>query len=323
MSKELKIQEEISPEIINSLILTGDMSKLTAGQQTQYYNAVCKSVGVNPLTQPFAIIVLQGKKILYATKGCTQQLAANRGINTEIREEKTIESVYKVSCRATLKDGMFTDDIGVVSIVGLKGSELGNAMMKAVTKSKRRAVLALCGLGMPDESEIEDIQQHPASEIKPESGKSRVESLIDNQVEEAVTTPVKEEVKNDAATVKYEGKKEGTKKENKVKNTSSNPSIEGVIEGQPRSGVVDGKTKYLFKIKDKEFGTFDEKIVKEVMEVVDMQQKRPKNQYLVQFIYKERPSEKTPGKIFFDIVSFKKISTDDVENFNPEIEVPI
>lgn len=321
MSKEL-VKEEISPEIINSLILTGDMSKLSPAQQTQYYTAVCKSVGINPITQPFAIITLQGKKTLYATKGCTQQLSDTRGISTEIKERKTADTVYIASCRATSKDGRFTDDDGVVSIVGLKGAELGNAMMKAVTKAKRRAVLALCGLGMPDETEVEDmIVQHPASEATATAGKSRVEALVENQVEEAVTTLVKEEVKDETKETKEVKKKDVQKSEKvvkdveqvqKTKTSSVLPlTVQGIIEGQPRSGVVDGKTKYLFKIEDKEYGTFDEKIIKEVMDVVDLQQDKPPG-ILVEFTYKERPSTKTPGKVFYDITGFRQVTIDEV-----------
>ncbi len=49
------------------------------------------------------------------------------------------------------------DDVGVVCVDKLKGEDKANALMKAVTKAKRRATLSICGLGgIPDESEIED-----------------------------------------------------------------------------------------------------------------------------------------------------------------------
>ena len=43
-------------------------------------------------------------------------------------------------------------------IQGLKGDDLSNAMMKAVTKAKRRAILSMTGLGFLDESEVGSIQ---------------------------------------------------------------------------------------------------------------------------------------------------------------------
>jgi hypothetical protein len=60
-----------------------------------------------------------------------------------------------------------------------------NAMMKAVTKAKRRAVLALCGLGISDESEIEDNQQHPASKANSDQKQSRIENIVNSEVSEA------------------------------------------------------------------------------------------------------------------------------------------
>jgi hypothetical protein len=47
-------------------------------------------------------------------------------------------------------------DVGVVSRKDMRG-DVGNVIMKAVTKSKRRVTLSLCGLGMLDESEVETI----------------------------------------------------------------------------------------------------------------------------------------------------------------------
>lgn len=327
MSKELST--EISPEIINSLILTGDMSQLKPAQQTAYYNAVCESLDINPLTQPFAIITLQGKKILYATKGCTQQLSSSRKINTEIKERKTVDTIYIASCRATMPDGRFTDDDGIVSIVGLKGNELANAMMKAITKAKRRAVLALCGLGMPDETEIEDMPNN-AAQYNAASDKSRVEQII-----ETTASEVTENVDQDK--IKEESKKEAIKKTTKASkevhqvehtegdgsktNSVSEPVqstlpeghklITGVIEGIPKSATFpnplnDNKpgTKYNFMINGIKYGTFDQPLVDKIMAMLDIQSKS--GPIMVNIEYKER---KSGDKILNDIVKFSQVTT--------------
>ena len=44
-----------------------------------------------------------------------------------------------------------------MSIAGLKGEALSNAMMRAEAKAKRRVALSLCGLGMIDDSEVDSI----------------------------------------------------------------------------------------------------------------------------------------------------------------------
>ena len=316
MSQELST--EISPEIINSLILTGDMSKLTPGQQTQYYGAVCKSLNLNPLTQPFAIIVLQGKKTLYALKGCAQQLSSNNKISTEILSQKNEDGLYVVNSRAKMPDGRFTDEIGVVYIKGIQGDDLANKMMKAVTKAKRRAVLALCGLGMPDESEVEDFNP---SQQTVDTSKSKVEKIV-NQVEEAQVT--KAEVKEDG---KKETKKtdsgnkqapteqvvaESVEKVNETTGTlpEGHHQIQGVITDMPSSMPVtkEGKDvmKYIFKMGDLKLGTFDQEIFKGITDIMDLQKDTP---ILLNIEYKER---KSGDKTFRDIVSFSQVTSKQV-----------
>ncbi|EOV0478051.1 hypothetical protein ACOIM4_001927, partial [Campylobacter coli] len=44
---------------------------------------------------------------------------------------------------------------GALNIKNLGGDNLANAIMKAITKAKRRVTLSICGLGMLDESELD------------------------------------------------------------------------------------------------------------------------------------------------------------------------
>lgn len=154
MNQELSV---LSQDIISSLVLTGDVSKLNPTQKVQYYNTLCERIGLDPTTQPFKLLKLQGKEVLYADKGATQQLSKIYDISHQIIESKQIGDIYSVVVRATISNGRFTDEVGAVAISGLKGNDLCNAIMKASTKAKRRAVLAICGLGMLDETEIETI----------------------------------------------------------------------------------------------------------------------------------------------------------------------
>lgn len=308
-----ELSTEISPEIINSLILTGDMSQLKPAQQTQYYNAICNMLGISPLTQPFAIIVYQGKKTLYARKDCTQQLSNTRKISTEVKERKSIDSVYIVSVRASMPEGRFTDDDGIVSISGLKGLELANAMMKATTKAKRRAVLALCGLGMPDETEIEDMPNTASVD----NTKSRVEQIIDTQCEEVNDVQEREEINkgNDRVKeVKKDDKSKNNNEESKSKTTvGSSESVlpeghktaQGIITTPAKQATVDrdGKPtiKWSFTMDDNKYGTFDEKIFKGISEILDLQKDTP---ILINIEYKKRLSGE---KILRDIVSFSQV----------------
>lgn len=153
---------KVDPLVLAKIITTGDLTGLTYEQQTQYYFAICERVGLDPTTKPFDLLKLNGKLVLYANKGATQQLSDKHKISHEITKKETVNGVYIVTVRAIMGD-RYTDEDGAVTIDGLKGDALANAIMKAATKAKRRAVLALLGLNMLDESELETI---PAKAIE-------------------------------------------------------------------------------------------------------------------------------------------------------------
>jgi hypothetical protein len=120
--------------------------------------------GLDYRAQPFQFVKLNNKLVLYALKACSEQLAAKHGLSVRLVETPADVQELAASggCRAftarvTGKDGRETDDVGVVTIKSASGDALANAMMKGATKAKRRAVLAHCGLGMLDETEIETI----------------------------------------------------------------------------------------------------------------------------------------------------------------------
>ena len=158
-------QREIATfsDAINKMVLAnGDLEKLTEDQRIEFLVGVCDAVGVDPRTQPFAFLKLQGKTVLYARKDCTEQLRARHKISAELAGERTVNDVLLIKARVTMA-GRSDEATGAVNIKGLSGEALANAYMKAETKAKRRATLSFCGLGMLDESEVEDAQraQHP------------------------------------------------------------------------------------------------------------------------------------------------------------------
>ncbi len=147
----------IAPEIISALVTKGDLSGLDQVQKIQYYNAYCQRLGLDPLTQPFKILNLKGKEVLYCDRSGTQQLNKLHNVSHEIQTRESANDLRIVTCRASLPTGRFQDAIGVVSIAGLSGELLSNALMKAETKAKRRATLDLLGLGILDETETQDV----------------------------------------------------------------------------------------------------------------------------------------------------------------------
>jgi hypothetical protein len=144
-------------ETMEKVLLKGDLGSLTAAERLHYYNSVCTSVGLNPLTKPFDYLVLNNKLVLYANRGCAEQLRQIHNVNLTIKERQAVEGCFVVTAMATLPSGRSDESIGAVSLDGLKGDNRSNAMMKAETKAKRRATLSICGLTFLDESEIESI----------------------------------------------------------------------------------------------------------------------------------------------------------------------
>lgn len=142
-------------EIIQKLVLDGDLSKMDQNQKVTYYKQFCESLGLNPLTQPFQLLNFQGKQRLYATKDCTEQLRKLHGVSIVELTTQELRGVFVVTAKAQDKNGKTDASTGAVQIEGLKGDALANALMKAETKAKRRVTLSICGMGILDEAEIE------------------------------------------------------------------------------------------------------------------------------------------------------------------------
>lgn len=156
MSNLPAVRESIG-EAIESILIGGDLAKLTADERVSYYRALCESVGLNPLTKPFEFITLNGKLTLYARKDATDQLRANNQVSITIAAREVVEGCYVVTARAILPSGRTDESIGAVPIENLKGENRSNALMKCETKAKRRVTLSICGMGLLDETEVESI----------------------------------------------------------------------------------------------------------------------------------------------------------------------
>lgn len=150
-----KSPQQVSAAVMERVLLGGDLAGLTPQQRADYYNAVCQSLGLNPLTKPFEYLNLNGKLRLYALRDCADQLRKLHGISIYIVGRDRLQDVYIVTARAKDRTGREDESTGVVNIGGLKGEALANALMKAETKSKRRVTLSIAGLGWLDEVEVD------------------------------------------------------------------------------------------------------------------------------------------------------------------------
>lgn len=151
------VPADASEAIERALVDGGDLSRLTAEQRLEYYRRVCESLGLNPLTRPFEYLRLNGRLVLYATRAAADQLRAVRGISITGLTTQTIGDLYVVIASGRDREGREDSATGAVTIKGLTGDALANALMRAETKAKRRLTLSLAGLGWTDESEVESI----------------------------------------------------------------------------------------------------------------------------------------------------------------------
>jgi hypothetical protein len=158
---------------IEKVLIGGDLAQLNPEQRLSYYNTLCLSLGLSPLTQPFQYIVLNGKLQLYAKKDCTEQLRKIHGVSITKVDPKQIGDLVVVVADAADREGRVDSSTGAVAVKGVEGKDakgtkfkydltgenLANAMMKCETKAKRRVTLSICGLGMLDETEVQTLRE--------------------------------------------------------------------------------------------------------------------------------------------------------------------
>lgn len=175
---------EANFSIIEQVVMQGDLSKLNPEQRVTYYRKVCESAGLNPFTNPFAYIYLNGKLTLYAKKDCTEQLRKINGVSIEGLDDKMVDDLYIVKAKAKDKTGRMDESTGAVVIGNLKGEAKANAIMKAETKAKRRVTLSICGMGWTDESEIDSIPNAKQVDVDLATGEiknvNQIESKANN-----------------------------------------------------------------------------------------------------------------------------------------------
>lgn len=166
---------------IEQAVVNGDLAKLSPQQRVLHFKRVCDSLGLNPLTQPFSYLQLNGKLVLYARKDTTDQLRRLHKVSITITARELVEEVYVVTARATMPDGRTDESIGAVNVANLRGENLANAYMKTEAKAKRRVTLSIVGLGWLDESEVSSIQ-----------GAQPVTVTVDGEIVEAEPDPERE-----------------------------------------------------------------------------------------------------------------------------------
>lgn len=151
----------IGAAIMEKVLAEGRLEDLSPAERVSYYNAVCESRGLNPLTRPFEFVRLSGKLVMYARRDCADQLRRLDNVSVEVVSRTVEDGLCVVHVRAKTPDGRTDEDFGTVPLGNIQGEARANAILKAITKAKRRVTLSICGLGMMDETEVESVLSVP------------------------------------------------------------------------------------------------------------------------------------------------------------------
>ncbi len=145
-----------------------ELSALNEQDQNNWAIQVCEKYKMDILMCPISFIPNPKtmKIIPYLNRSGSEQLIFNHKMKVSVSEPSFINNVCIVKATVTMPNGVVNENIGCVSIEGKKGEELGNCIMKAATKAKRRAVIGAVGLGLLDELEVEDIKYTEVNNTK-------------------------------------------------------------------------------------------------------------------------------------------------------------
>lgn len=168
--------------MVEKVVIGGDLAALSPKERLEYYNQICASTGLNPLTKPFEYIKLNNKLTLYAKRDATDQLRKIHGVSIKIVGREKVDDLYIVTAQATDKGGRTDEAVGAVNLQGLKGDMAANAIMKAETKAKRRVTLSIAGLGLLDETEVSTI---PGAQTVPVDVAHTPTMITDDAIDES------------------------------------------------------------------------------------------------------------------------------------------
>lgn len=165
---------ELTPEILQKILVDGDVAALTSEERMNYYLHMCDKAGVDPAGRPFEFISFKDRKtgktkmILYARKGCAEQLRRIHGIS--ITDTKVTFNEKMVVCTCTARNALGRSESDVGAVV-LAAGYTDLALMRAVTKAKRRVTFGICGLGDIEEA-------HPSEWVNREDKQNECRSKV-------------------------------------------------------------------------------------------------------------------------------------------------
>jgi hypothetical protein len=162
MSNTQLVTQQTNDALLEKVILQNDLAGLSPNEKVQHVKNVCDSLGLNPLTKPIQLHKWQGKEVMYMAKDGTEQIRNLHNVSiVKLETEFLKNDLYIVRAYAMKNGGRQDCSTSAQSVAGLKGDALCNAIKKCETQAKRRVTLSICGLGMLDETELENLPKEP------------------------------------------------------------------------------------------------------------------------------------------------------------------
>ena len=160
---------------IERVILHRDLRSLTEIERVQYNMALCKTLGLNPLTNPVDYLADPGGKLTpYINAVGVAQIRSIHGISTRIISRETDkQNFHYVTAIATDSNGRTEESTAIVALTdkygkALYGQRRADKMMATETKAKRRVTLALVGIPWADGGNIKSSKTYdPPRDILP------------------------------------------------------------------------------------------------------------------------------------------------------------
>src|ERR1700690_3705149 len=150
----------------NNYALGRDLESLSEAERQTHLNRVCAVAGIDPALGLIRYMRMQKNDgsgdfhlVLYATKGATNAIRENKGVDITGLADKVVAGAYVVTASAKNAKGRTDFATGACTIDGKHGKSLENAFALAQTRATRRVTLQMSGLDLLDESEIFDVEK--------------------------------------------------------------------------------------------------------------------------------------------------------------------
>lgn len=176
---------------------------------------LCHHLNISPPLNPFRFIEMKGIEVLYADKRAAAVIANANHVSTEIVKElyDKEKQILKIYVRAH-KGAVYSDEFAALHLGSNAGEARANLEMKCLTKAKRRAILALVDLAIPDEDELQYLQSLGSQAV------ARQKDLAENPVTSLPPTPENESIDiNDVMMARTELMDHITQGDSKMMNT--------------------------------------------------------------------------------------------------------